>query len=126
MKVGLFIPCYIDQFYPQVGIAVFQFLKKRHIEVDYPLAQTCCGQPLANSGMARESEKYANRFNELFSKYDYVVCPSGSCVLHVRKHFPQIFENQKTFSVASITYEFVEFLHDILKLDSIELVNWSK
>ena len=53
MKVGLFIPCYIDQFYPQVGIATLQLLEKSGCTVSFPLNQTCCGQPMANSGLYR-------------------------------------------------------------------------
>ncbi len=120
MKIGLFIPCYIDQFYPQVGISVYQFLKKQHLHLEYPVKQTCCGQPLANSGMKKEAEKYAVKFQKLFSGYDYVVSPSGSCVLHVREHFSNLIDTSENGSVRTKTYEFVEFLYDILKLEKIE------
>ncbi|HEU4904295.1 MAG TPA: (Fe-S)-binding protein, partial [Flavisolibacter sp.] len=86
MRVGLFIPCYVNQFYPQVGIATLQLLEKFGCDVDYPLAQTCCGQPMANSGY----ESLTGNCNELFTKnfasFDYIVCPSGSCVLHIKEH----------------------------------------
>lgn len=53
MQIGLFIPCYIDQFYPQVGIATLELLKKLDLDVHYPLEQTCCRQPIANSEMIK-------------------------------------------------------------------------
>lgn len=122
MKIGLFIPCYIDQFYPQVGIAVYQFLKKLDLQLDYPLNQTCCGQPLANSGMEKAAAKYGEKFNQLFKDYDYVVCPSGSCVLHVRQHYYQLPAPGIHGSVRGKTYEFIEFLHDILKITKTEAI----
>ena len=86
MNVGLFIPCYVNQFYPQVAIATLELLEKFNCKVSYPLNQTCCGQPMANSGY----EKLAQPCNELFTKnfeaFDYVVCPSGSCTLHIKDH----------------------------------------
>jgi len=120
MKIALFIPCYIDQFFPAVGVSVYQFLKKRNLSLYYPIEQTCCGQPLANSGMKKEAEKYSVKFQKLFSDYDYIVSPSGSCVLHVRDHFTDLQGSDKGQSVRSKTYEFVEFLHDILLVDKIE------
>jgi len=68
MKVGLFIPCYVDAFFPEVGIATLELLEKLGIEVDYPLDQTCCGQPMANAG----SQKDAAGVD--------IVTPSGMCV----------------------------------------------
>jgi L-lactate dehydrogenase complex protein LldE len=116
MKVGLFIPCYIDQFYPRVAISVHQFLKNQNLELDYPMDQTCCGQPLANSGMKIEAEKYADKFQNIFSRYDYVVCPSASCVFHVRNHYDNLPESGQAGSIGSKTFEFVEFLHDVLEI----------
>lgn len=120
MRIGLFIPCYIDLFYPRVGIAVYEFLKRQNLSIDYPPEQTCCGQPIANSGMKQESGKYARRFQKLFAGYDYVVSPSGSCVLHVRKHFNGLSDSGDTMSVSRKTFEFVEFLNDILMIDQIK------
>lgn len=119
MKIGLFIPCYIDQFYPRVGIAVYEFLRRYNLSIDYPSGQTCCGQPIANSGMRLESLKYAKRFQEIFSGYDYVVSPSGSCVLHVREHSPDFSGSGNDFPVRKKTFEFVEFLNDVLHIDGI-------
>lgn len=86
MTVGLFIPCYVDQFYPSVGRATLSVLEKLGFDVVYPPDQTCCGQPLANSGYARETSAINDLFIRNFARFDAVVCPSGSCVLHARDH----------------------------------------
>ena len=70
MKVGLFIPCYINAIYPNVGVASYNLLKDLGVDVDYPLDQTCCGQPMANAGFEDESIKLAQRFEDLFQDYD--------------------------------------------------------
>ena len=73
MKIGLFIPCYINAVYPEVGVASYKLLKHLGLDVDYPLDQTCCGQPMANAGFENESLKLLLRMEELFRQYDYVV-----------------------------------------------------
>lgn len=79
MKVGLFIPCYIDQFYPDVAKATYQLLKKVGCEVHYPMNQTCCGQPMANSDFSDLTIGCDVNFVKNFKGFDYIVCPSGSC-----------------------------------------------
>jgi L-lactate dehydrogenase complex protein LldE len=111
MKVALFIPCYVDQFYPEVGIATLELLEKYGVEVDYPLAQTCCGQPMANSGYQRFGDDASRVFMKNFGEYEYVVAPSGSCTLHVKEHV--IGENEVK------VYELCEFLTDILKVEEV-------
>ncbi|HEX3761324.1 MAG TPA: heterodisulfide reductase-related iron-sulfur binding cluster [Kofleriaceae bacterium] len=78
MKVGLFIPCYVDQCYPNVGLATVDLLERHGVEVDYPEDQTCCGQPMANSGLGDAARPLAERFLRIFGDYDHVVCPSGA------------------------------------------------
>ncbi len=90
MKVGLFIPCYINAIYPDVGVASYKLLKSLGVDVDYPLDQTCCGQPMANAGFEDEASKLALRFDDLFKQYDYIVGPSGSCVAFVKLNHPGI------------------------------------
>ena len=87
MKVGLFIPCYINAVYPEVGVASYKLLKSLGVDVDYPLDQTCCGQPMANAGFEGEAKELAKRFDRLFERYDYIVGPSASCVVFVRDHY---------------------------------------
>jgi L-lactate dehydrogenase complex protein LldE len=79
MKVGLFIPCYVDQCYPNVGLATVDLLERHGVEVDDPEAQTCCGQPMVNSGLGDAARPLAERFLRIFGEHDHVVCPSGSC-----------------------------------------------
>lgn len=119
MKVALFIPCYIDQFYPQVGIATLQLLEKLGCDVTFPLEQTCCGQPMANSGFASLSKSCDANFVEHFSGFDYIVAPSGSCVLHVKEHLQDDSRPNEAEKIRNSVYELTEFLTDILKVESI-------
>ncbi len=90
MRIGLFIPCYIDAFFPEVGIATLELLERFGHDVAYPHDQTCCGQPMANSGFNAEAADTEALFVRNFSGFDYVVAPSGSCVHHVRSNFDAI------------------------------------
>lgn len=117
VEVGLFIPCYVDQFYPRVGMATVELLERFGVTVDYPQDQSCCGQPLFNSGLTDDARPIAERFLSLFSRYQYVVCPSGSCTSMVRNHYPDLCRPSPLLSqVASRTYELCEFLHDVLQV----------
>ena len=80
MKIGLFIPCYVDALYPEVGKATYKLLCHLGLDVTYPERQTCCGQPMANAGFEPMAKHLANSFEEMFSGFDYVVAPSASCV----------------------------------------------
>ena len=114
MRVGLFIPCYVDTLYPQVGVATYRLLRKLKLNVVYPERQTCCGQPMANGGFERMSEHLAERFEDKFRDFDYVVTPSVSCAAFVRVNSPQILDH--ACQTPEKTMELVEFLHDILKV----------
>ncbi len=119
MKVGLFIPCYIDQFYPNVGIATLQLLEKLGCDVSFPLNQTCCGQPMANSGYASYDGGCDKNFVNNFSGFDYIVAPSGSCVLHVKEHLQDDANKEAALQIRSNIYELSEFLTDVLKVKNI-------
>lgn len=119
MQVGLFVPCYIDQFYPQVAVATMELLEKSGCKVVFPLNQTCCGQPMANSGFASLSKGCDKNFVKNFSNVDYIVSPSGSCVLHIKEHLHSEDESRSSFIKQHI-YELTEFLTDVLKVESIE------
>ena len=121
LKIGLFIPCYIDQFYPQVGIATLQLLQKLGFEVHYPLKQTCCGQPPANSGAEKEAIPVYQNFVRNFKEFDYIVSPSGSCVYHVREHYNILEQTQEVKHVRQNTYELCEFIVDILGTDDLKI-----
>ena len=89
MKIALFIPCYINALYPQVGEASYRLLRSLGLDVDYPLEQTCCGQPMANAGYERDAQPLAERMEELFAGYDYVVGPHayGRRIYHGGRQF---------------------------------------
>ncbi|MFA6456452.1 MAG: (Fe-S)-binding protein [Bacteroidota bacterium] len=118
MNVGLFIPCYINQFYPHVGIAALELLEKQGISVVYPRTQTCCGQPTANSGFEAESRGIYKLFVNNFQSVDYIVSPSGSCVHHVRDHYDTIEQTGNVEHIRKNTYEVCEFLVKILGKDN--------
>ena len=121
MQVGLFIPCYVDQFYPNVGIATVQVLERLGVEVDFPSAQTCCGQPMANTGCMDDALPLARRFVDIFHDYEYVVAPSGSCVAMVRHHYDELFDDKSRLNtVKAKTFELCEFLTDVLKIERLE------
>jgi len=112
MKVGLFIPCYIDAFFPEVGIATLQLLERLGCDVQYPLDQTCCGQPMANSGCHADAADTERLFVRNFAGFDHIVAPSGSCVHHVRDQLTAIEQTPDVLSVRTRTVELVTFLHD--------------
>ncbi len=87
MRVALFVPCYVDQLRPAVGFAALRLLERAGHDVEVPEAQTCCGQPLLNSGARGDACRLAHRFLDLFSNFDRVVCPSASCVATVTEQF---------------------------------------
>ncbi|EIZ85101.1 fe-s oxidoreductase [Methylobacterium sp. GXF4] len=119
MRVGLFVPCYVDAFEPEVGIATLELLERFGCTVEYPFDQTCCGQPMANTGCHAEAAATEALFVKNFSGFDYVVAPSGSCVHQVREHLTAIPQTDEVQKVRTSTYELVEFLHDVLKVESL-------
>jgi L-lactate dehydrogenase complex protein LldE len=121
MQVGLFIPCYVDQFYPDVGLATVEILERHGVDIDFPRAQTCCGQPMANTGCLKETRPLARKFFRIFKDYPYVVCPSGSCVAMVRHHYHEYLEGTPGFAeLTGKTFELCEFLVDVLKVEKID------
>ena len=119
MKVGLFIPCYVDQFYPGAAIATLRLLEKLGVEVVYPPNQTCCGQPMANSGFEHLTKCCNELFIENFTGFDYIVAPSGSCVLHIRDHLHDDKQPEAAKSISHKIYELTSFLTDVLKVKSL-------
>src|SRR5437016_4289273 len=112
MRIGLFIPCYIDAFFPEVGVASLELLERFGHEVVYPRDQTCCGQPMANSGFNADCAATEALFVRNFSDFDAVVAPSGSCVHHVRDNFDAIEQTAEVKEVRARTCDVVEFFHD--------------
>lgn len=119
-RVGLFIPCYVDQFYPNAGIATYQLLKKLGLDVTYPAGQTCCGQPMANSGFEHLTGDCNQLFVDNFSAFDYIVSPSGSCVLHIKEHLHTEKSEDQAAGIRKKIYELVEFLVDVMQVKNLK------
>ncbi len=122
MNVQLFIPCFIDQLYPQVGFNMVKVLQKAGCTVHYNTNQTCCGQPAFNAGFWGESKEVCSKFIKDFSGDEFVVAPSASCIGFVKNYYPKLFENTSMHNeVKSLTekvYEFSDFLVNIVKIES--------
>jgi len=112
MRVGLFVPCYVDQLAPAVAEATVAVLERAGCTVDYDPEQTCCGQPFSNLGMADEARRLARLHLERFARYDAIVAPSASCVATVRKHYGAlgVGEDPAGRRVRERTFELSEFL----------------
>lgn len=131
MKVSLFVTCLVDQFFPEVGLSAVSVLRGLGVEVDFPAEQTCCGQPAFNSGFTSEARDLAKRFISIFESSEYVVAPSGSCASMVRVFYAELFEDdpdwrKRAESLASRTYEFTEFLVNVLGVEDVGAVYHGK
>ena len=124
MRVALFVPCFMDQFFPRAAMATAELLEKLGCHVEVPPDQTCCGQPLVNSGFTREAKAAIDHHRRVFAGYDAVVCPSGSCTSMVRHHSgPATGDCGAScgrLDGAGKTYELCEFLHDVLKVQHLD------
>jgi L-lactate dehydrogenase complex protein LldE len=117
--VTLFIQCLVDTIYPEVAEAMVSVLRRLGISLTCPTDQTCCGQPAFNSGYRRAARVAAKHFIETFADAELIVCPSGSCVNMVRHHYVELFQDdtpwlQRAQNLADRTYEFSEYLVDVL------------
>lgn len=123
MKVSLFIPCFIDQFYPQVGISIVKVLERLGCDVHFPEGQTCCGQPAFNSGYWDEARKVAEHSLDVFADSDVIVSASGSCGAMMKVFYPELFkETTRHFDALKLApkiYEFSEFLVDKLGVTDV-------
>lgn len=123
MKVQLFIPCFIDQLYPQVAFNTVKILEKAGCTVAYNTQQTCCGQPAFNAGFWGESKDVCTKFVQDFDGADYIVSPSASCAGFIRNNYGKLFENNAFQSpakkVSSQIFELSEFLVKILNVTDL-------
>jgi L-lactate dehydrogenase complex protein LldE len=106
----------MDMFYPQAGVATLELLEKLGVEVDYPFDQTCCGQPMANSGAFKQARATEDLFVRNFGGYEHIVAPSGSCVHHIRNKFTAAEDTPERRHVSAHTWDLAEFLHDVLEV----------
>jgi L-lactate dehydrogenase complex protein LldE len=118
--VNLFVTCVVDQFYPKVGEATANLLRRAGCSVDFPPGQTCCGQLAFNAGYHHEARNLALRFLKQFGDGRYIVAPSGSCAAMVRVFYPELLERESdrtralAAEVAKNTYELTQFLVNVL------------
>lgn len=123
MHVHLFIPCFVDQLYPETGMNMVRVLEKLGCNVSYNTKQTCCGQPGFNAGYWDEARAVAKKFLKDFEGDGYIVAPSGSCTGYVRNYYEKLFENSAEHNSSNKLrkrlYEFTEFLTDVLKVEDI-------
>jgi len=123
MKISLFVPCFVDQLFPETAFNMVKVLKKAGCKVDYNEKQTCCGQPAFNAGFRTESKEVCTKFIKDFSGSDYVVAPSASCVGFVRNYYPKLFDNSSYHNdvkdLQKRTFEFSEFLVNVLKIEDV-------
>lgn len=122
MNVQLFIPCFVDQLYPETAFNMAKVLEKACCNVQYNTNQTCCGQPAFNAGFWEESKSVASKFIKDFEGTDYIVAPSASCVGFVRNYYGELFQNSSQHNLvknlSSRILEFTEFLTNILKIEN--------
>ncbi|MFS0723340.1 (Fe-S)-binding protein [Paenibacillus sp. 1P07SE] len=124
MKVSLFITCLADNLYPEVVESVARILTDYGCEVDFPEAQTCCGQPAFNSGYQDEAREVSRQLIRAFEHSDYVVSPSGSCTGMVHHFYPYLFRDEpewaaKAEALVGKMYEFSQFLVNVLGVDDV-------
>lgn len=123
MKVSLFITCLGEVFYPDVGKDVVQILERLGCHVDFPQGQTCCGQPAYNSGYRKEAARAARHMIGAFADSEYVVTPSGSCAAMFHE-YEGLLEDEPEWremarALADKTYEFTQFLVDVLGVEDV-------
>ena len=114
MDVELFIPCYVDQLAPGVGLATAAVLERLGCRVRFDPRQTCCGQPFVTTGARAEAERLARRHIRVFERAEAIVCPSASCVATVRHRYADLVGGADASSLASRTFELGEFIANVL------------
>ena len=126
MKVALMITCLSDIFRPEVGLATGRLLRRLGVSVEFPGAQTCCGQPFFNSGYPRHAQDLARHTIEVFRQapVDAVVIPSGSCAAMVKVEYPELFHDdtvwhERAIALAGRTHELTDFLVNVLGREDV-------
>lgn len=126
MKVALFITCLSEMFYQNVGKDTVEVLERLGCEVEFPKGQICCGQPAYNSGYKKDAQKAAKQMIASFEGSEYIVTPSGSCAA-MFKEYPGLFKDDAEWSgraksVADKTYEFSQFIVQVLGIEDVGAV----
>jgi L-lactate dehydrogenase complex protein LldE len=123
-RVSLFVTCIVDQLFPKVGMAMAEVLERAGYSVDFPEAQTCCGQPAFNSGYRAEARSVARHFLDVFRDAEYIVVPSGSCTSMISHHYAELFHKDpealaRAHALEPRVWEFSKFLTDVAKVDDV-------
>ena len=123
MTVQLFVPCFVDQLYPETPFNMIKVLEKAGCKITYNPNQTCCGQPAFNAGFWDESREVCTKFLKDFNPDQYIVAPSASCVGFVRNYYSKLFQDSSLHhEVAAISkniFEFTDFLVNVLKVTDV-------
>ena len=121
MNVHIFVPCFVDQLYPQVAFNMVKILEKVGCNVVYNANQTCCGQPAFNAGFWGESKEVCSKFMTDFADADYIVAPSASCIGFVRNYYPKLFDtaanHKEIVQLGKKSYELTDFLVNVLQIE---------
>jgi|SRR5581483_4756591 len=123
-RVSLFVTCMVDQLFPQIGMAMANVLEGLGFQVDFPEAQTCCGQPAFNSGYRSEAREVARYFLKVLEASEAIVVPSGSCTAMITHHFEELFDDdpaarQRAENVARRVWEFSAFLTEVAGVEDV-------
>ncbi|MGC8751640.1 (Fe-S)-binding protein [Hydrotalea sp.] len=123
MNVQLFIPCFIDQLFPQVGFNMVKVLQKVGCTVHYNTEQTCCGQPAFNAGFRGEAKEVCSKFVKDFAGNDFIVAPSASCIGFVKNYYPSLFNNtslhNQVKALSEKVFELSDFLVNVLGVEDL-------
>lgn len=123
-KASLFITCIIDQFYPEVGESVLRLMQRLNVDLDFPSAQTCCGQPAFNSGFWSQAKPMARRTISQFRNSQYIITPSGSCASMMSVFYDELFHDEPyTLKQISLLkpriFELSQFIVDVLGISDL-------
>ena len=120
MIVDIFVPCFIDQIYPDTAANMVKVLEKAGCGVNYNPDQTCCGQPAFNAGYWDHAKEVGEKFIKDFQNDRYIICPSASCVGMIKNYYPELFHNSALHNeykqVQKNIFEFSDFLVNVLKV----------
>ncbi len=121
MRVQLFIPCFVDQLFPQTAFNMVKVLERAGCTVEYNPEQTCCGQPAFNAGFRDEAKEVCSKFIKDFKGDDYVVAPSASCIGFIRNYYIKLFDNSSVHNevknLAKRSFELSDFLVNVMHFD---------
>ena len=124
MKIGYFVPCYVDMLAPQAAISTYELLRRfPDLDVHYIERPVCCGLPLTDMGYERKACPIEHTLVDSLSGYDHIVVPSGICTDQIRYHLDSIEKTPEAMQIITSTHDIVEFLHDVIKVTSLP---WAK